>query len=151
MVENNLKELLFRFYFDAIETARFEENIYECSSLEEFIGSDDYIDLISVDYKSGRGVEEARRIVKRIYDRKYENQPHRDYAVYVAKTSLVDGADIVKGCELLSNLSIDYEYVDSVFCGYHDELQSHPDQLDFYKDRILEDFKQLLIKESSVS
>ena len=143
MNDKDLKKLLFKFYFDTIEVECFEKSIYGDSTLEDRIGSDDYIDLISINYKNKSDHIAAKEMIERVYSREFSSDISKDYAVYVAKETLIDGADLFEGCRILSKLSIDYENVDPVFCGYYDELRSHPGQIDFYRSRILNDLKKI--------
>ena len=65
---NEIESTLFRLLAREIEVADFEQWVYAHSDLEQALGPDTYVDLISLDYRSSSALSEAEQVLKQQVD-----------------------------------------------------------------------------------
>ncbi|MBU0858663.1 MAG: hypothetical protein KJ667_01880, partial [Alphaproteobacteria bacterium] len=67
-MKQNVRKILRDYYFGDLPTNVFAEWLYKDTALEKLF-YDEYIDLISLDYKDDKECLRAKEIIRKIYDR----------------------------------------------------------------------------------
>lgn len=65
---NHLEEIYLRLKSRSITIMEFEKSIYECHEVENYLSSDDYLELISLDYNSKFAMNEIEKILEKYID-----------------------------------------------------------------------------------
>ena len=146
MLKEIIKKKFIEFYYGYTLMDDFEKWLYFEKNLQNYIGEDFYLSLISLDYKKHDAIKDAKELVRNIY-RYEEGVPIEwDVALYIAQLMIDNSISLTKGCRILSDLNMDgANFIPLSFVGYSSEIERLGTD-SFYRDRILTDAKDLLSK-----
>ncbi|MCT4618344.1 MAG: hypothetical protein N4A62_03035 [Marinisporobacter sp.] len=68
IVLNNLEKYCYKLFYEDFEITKFEDWVYSNKELEDIMNKDDYIDLISLDFKSRHIKSEIEKVVEKYID-----------------------------------------------------------------------------------
>jgi hypothetical protein len=145
--ESKVMEMFLQFFFDQLPARDFESWLYTTADIEKKVGTENYLELVSLDYDTKEGVHRAKEIIRSTYDHLSTDTIFRDRARLVAKSMLDGDLSIVLGCRILANLSMDgLEFVPGVFVAYSGEYDRLEESVanDAYTERILQDVNLML-------
>lgn len=136
------------FYFDVLPAQAFEKWLQEDASQENFQNSEQYVELVSLNYNDYQDIEKAKVLLENAYDRELLYK-HR--AGEIAEALLNSSVPIEEGCSQLAEMrERGAEFIPIVFVGFDSEFKDADrskafDMHEAYEQRI-KDEAQLLIK-----
>jgi hypothetical protein len=135
-----MKKNFLKFYFGVSGTKEFEEFVYRTPDLEKLLAKDDYLALVSFDYKDKLSIDKAKKLVSKVYKKLFGSSIYEDRALEILDNMLDQSLPLPDGCRNLANLrQAGFGTVDVIFEMYSSELEDKPDSIDFYKERIKND------------
>jgi hypothetical protein len=112
--------------------------------LEDVIGTDEYVGLLSIDYKNAAEVVLAREKTSTIYNKLFQAPLAYERVKRTLEKMIVNELSLLAGCRELARLrDVGYLSIPLVFRGYESEIERVG--LEFYEGRIRIDVDQLLI------
>jgi len=137
------------FYFGDISPRPFEEWLYKDSVLEKLF-PDEYLTLISLDYKRKEDCWKAKETIRKIYDTRDPELLFKHKTLETVRGMLDETIPLENGCQLLTDWYDEgMTFIPIGFVGYDSEFTDERrrdtfDMLAFYSDEIIEDCKILL-------
>jgi len=112
----NIKDKFFKILLGEIPIEDFENWVYNSSELENYIGSDDYTDLISLDYKKQGAKYDIQKMIRKYIDKS-------EFETWKMKILLFNALNRTGDYSLAIRLFYDlycqgYDFMDNLAFGY---------------------------------
>ncbi|QJD82788.1 hypothetical protein [Cohnella herbarum] len=155
LFSDSISNMFIRLYCDEYSIIEFEKEVYSNSTLETEL-KNDYLDLISFDFKSKDAKYRLKKLIKNIY-RNHQKYIEVEIVYWLVIRMTNDEYGLINGCERLARLArndeFDYMFIPKEYVG----LESLMEDLGFYynpndqndiceKTRLIEEYK-IQIKE----
>lgn len=143
------RKILRDFYFGDVSENIFEKWLYQDNTLEKLF-YDEYIDLISLDYKKETESLKAKEIVRKVYDTEDPELLFKHKSLEIAQGMLENSIPLELGCEKLADIYYKgMKFIPTIFCGFDSEFKDKDrnhsiDMLSAYSGRIKEECVQFI-------
>ena len=105
----------------------FENWVYNSSELEQCIGSEHYLELISFNFRKGHAQHDLTSMLRDIFLERRASGIERDVAVWLARSYLANSTNLVTISRVLARLwSAKHQWVPSEFAYIDSELDDVP-------------------------
>jgi len=164
-----IRRRLLDFACDVSEPAEFEAWVYTTPELEEALGPESYLEMISANYSTNEGVFEARRKAAALLEldetgavARHQAEVARYQAETLATRMLSGEISLLTGLRKLASLHNNgYDFIPVIFVGLASETDCVPEEgqyqqweplalaqqlakLEFYKPRIIAELESFL-------
>ena len=130
----NIRQHLLEFICGAVQPQEFESWLYGASDLEAILSADEYLSIISADYKTRDGVAAAQAIAEAVLTAREPDSAVKYRVERLATETLAGGVDLVSGLrQLVCFYHQGCEFIPLSLVGLESETDSVPDKRHYHQ------------------